>query len=208
MIRWKIIIKDVEYKLLKNNTFYIGIKSFWNNVTENFKKSLELLKNNWRIKKVIIDLRNNWWWYLWEVVNILWYFIPAWEPVAVVKYQDDLKKYYSKGIEFIDFSKYKIIVLQNSWTASASEILIWTLKDYFPKLVIIWEKSYWKGSVQSIKSYIDWSSLKFTVAKWFTWKTETWIDWIWITPDIELEFDIEKYKKYEIDNQLEKAKYN
>lgn len=206
--RWKIIITDIEYKLLSKNIFYLDIKSFWDSVSDEFKDALNELNKNKKVKKIIIDLRNNGWGYLWEVVNMLWYFVPAWKPVAVVRYPDDSKVYYSKWIELVDFSKYEIVILENSWTASASEILIWTLKDYYPDITIIWEKSFWKGSVQSMKSYVDWSSLKFTVAKWFSWLTETWIDWIWITPDIELEFDLEKYKKFEIDNQLEKAKYN
>ena len=88
----------------------------------------------------------------------------------------------------------------------SSEIFIWTVKDYFPKATIIGEQSYWKGSVQTIKSYKDGSSFKYTVAKWYTWKTQTWIDWIGIPVDIELEFDFEKFKKSKIDNQLEKAK--
>jgi len=77
---------------------------------------------------------------------------------------------------------------------------------YFPKATILWEKSYWKGSVQTIKSYSDGSSLKYTIAKWFTGKTQTWIDHIWISPDIEVKFDFENFKKTKKDNQLEKAK--
>ena len=57
-----------------------------------------------------------------------------------------------------------------------------------------------------MKSYSDWSLLKYTIAKWFTWLTETWIDWIWIEPTIELELDIEEYKKNWFDNQLNRAK--
>ena len=204
--RAKIIIKDVEYKLLNNNTFYIEIKSFWDNVWINFKEAINVLKTKKNVKKVIIDLRNNWGWYLWEVTNILSYFVEKWKPTAIVKYKDASKVFYSDWYDLIDFSKYNIVMLENSWTASASEIMIWTIKDYYPDSKIVWENSYGKGSVQTIKSYNDGSSLKYTIAKWFTGKTETWIDWIWIKPDFELEFDIEKYKENEIDNQLEKAK--
>lgn len=82
--------------------------------------------------------------------------------------------------------------------------MIWTLKDYYPDIKLVWEKTYWKGSVQTIRNYSDGSSLKYTVAKWFTGKTETWIDTVWISPDIELELDIDKFQNGE-DNQLEKA---
>ena len=204
--REKITIKDVEYKLLDDNTFYIEIKSFWDSVWKNFKEALNELKSKKNIKKIIIDLRNNGWWYLWEVTDMLSYFIKKWEPTAIVKYKDVNKIFYSIWYDLIDFSKYNIVLLENSWTASASEIMIWTIKDYYNDAKIIWENSYWKWSVQTIKSYNDWSSLKYTIAKWFTGKTEKWIDWIWIKPDIEIEFDVEKYKKDNIDNQLEEAK--
>ncbi len=205
--REKIILNYIESKQLDSRTYYIRIKSFWEHVSSDFKKSIEVLNKNNRYKKIIIDLRNDWGWYLDQVTDILSYFVPKWEKTAVVKYHTNNKEYISKGYDYVDFSKYKIVILQNSWTASASEILIWTLKDYYKDITIIWEQSYWKGSVQVMKNYSDWSLLKYTIAKWFTWKTETWIDGIWITPTIKLDFDFERFKNNWKDNQLEKARY-
>ena len=205
--REKIIINNIDSKKINANTYYIKIKSFWENVSKDFKKWIKTLHNDNKINKLIIDLRNDWGWYLSEVTEILSYFVPKWENTAVVKYHNGNKYYTSKGYDYVDFSKYKIVILQNSWTASASEILIWTLKDYYKNIEIIWEQSYWKWSVQVMKSYGDWSMLKYTIAKWFTWWTETWIDWIWITPNIKLELNYDQLKKYNIDNQLEKAKF-
>lgn len=201
VIRWKIVIKDVEYKLLNRKTFYINIKSFWNTVSKNFKSSLEELKKKRWVTKVIIDLRNNWWWYLEEVSDMLWYFIEKWESTAIVEYLQWDKEYKSEWYKLIDFSKYKIVLLQNSGTASASEIMIWTIKDYYPKVTIIWEQSYWKGSVQTIKAYSDGSSFKYTIAKWFTWKTRTWIDGGGIIPDIEIKSDMINNEKDEVLNK-------
>jgi carboxyl-terminal processing protease len=82
------------------------------------------------------------------------------------------------------------------------------MKDYFPQMTIIGEKSFGKGSVQSLKNYYDGSTLKYTTAKWFTGKTKTGIDGVGITPDILLPIDIENLKNNEIDNQLERAKSN
>ena len=205
VIREKIIIINLESKLLTKDTYYIQIKSFWDNVSQNFKHALEWVKEYKRVNKIIIDLRNNGGWYLWEVADMLSYFIKKWEPTAVVKYTTWEQVYKSQGYDSLDFSKYKIVILQNSWTASASEIMIGTLKDYIDDITVIWEKSYGKWSVQTIRWYNDGSSLKYTVAKWFTWKTQTWIDGIWIIPDVDLEFDIEKYQQDWSDNQLEKA---
>jgi carboxyl-terminal processing protease len=203
--RDKIIIKDIETELINRNTFYINISNFWPHVSNEFKKAIEELKEKKYVNKVIIDVRNNGGWYLDQVTDMLSYMVPEWEPTAIIKYLKWNKTYRSAWYELIDFSKYKIIVLQNSWTASASEILAGTIKDYYPGSTSIWEQSYGKWSVQKLKQYKDWSLLKYTVARWYTWWSETSIAWVWLTPDIKLELDMERYKKYEKDNQLDKA---
>jgi carboxyl-terminal processing protease len=136
---------------------------------------------------------------------MLSHFVPKWKNTVVVKYLDGNKNYISKGYDSIDFSKYTLVFLQNGWSASASEIMIWTLKDYYPDSTIIWTQSYGKGSVQTIKSYRDDSSLKFTIARWFTWKFENGIDGVGIKPDVELEFDFDTFKTKKLDNQLNAA---
>lgn len=202
--RQKVHLISVETKS-NWNSFIIKINAFNENVSGEFKKAVEELNTkNW-VRKIIFDLRNNWGWFLDEVVTILSYMIPKGESVAHVKYIDTDWEYISKGYNLLDPSKYEIVFLQNTWTASASEIMIWTMKDYFPNTKIVWEKSYWKGSVQSIKEFFDGSSFKYTIAKWFTWKTKTWIDWVGITPDIKIELDENKLKNYNIDTQMQKA---
>ena len=187
--RAKVTIKDVEYKKINNETFYIQIKVFGDNVFTQFSESLQALNKETWIKKVVFDLRNNPGWYLDKVADMLSMFVDKWNPVAIVDSQDWENIYASVWYKTLDLNNYKVYILQNSWSASASEIMIWTLKDYFPDITLVWEKTYWKWSVQTIKSYIDWSSFKYTIAKWFTWKTKTWIDKVWIKPDIELKQD-------------------
>lgn len=206
--REKIIIKNLETSKLDLNTYKIQIKWFGVWVANEFKEILEKIKNDTSTKKIIIDLRNNGGWYLNEVTDMLWFVVPELEKTAVVKYNNWDNNFYSAWLDIVDLNKYKIIILQNSGTASASEIMIWTLKDYFPNIVTIWENTYWKGSVQAMKEYPDWSSFKYTIAKWFTWKSQTWIDWIWFKPDIELEYDYDLFKNEWKDNQLEKAIIN
>lgn len=204
--RDKIITKDIETKFLTNNTYYIEIKSFWDHVSDEFVESLKEIQKSKKVKKIIIDLRNNWGGYLDQVTDMLSHLVPEDETTAVVKYINRTKKYSSKGYNTIDLNNYKVVILQNSWTASASEIMAWTLKDYFPKIILIGETTYGKGSVQTMRWYTDGSMLKYTIAKWYTGKTQTWIDGIGITPDMEVELNFEQYKKYNIDTQLEKAK--
>ena len=150
-------------------------------------------------------MRNNWGGYLNEVVSILDWIVPKGEATAQVDYINQEWKYISKWLNKLDLNKYELVFLQNKGTASASEIMIWTVKDYFPNTKIVWEKSYWKWSVQTIREFFDGSSIKYTIAKWFTWKTKTWIDWVWIKPDYEVELNEKRLSEYWKDNQLEKA---
>lgn len=206
VIRDVIVIKNVDHEKIWNDTYYIQITTFGESVYNDFSKAvIELKKQKW-IKKVIIDLRNNPGWFLDQASKILSHFVPEWEATVQVDYISWAEKLTSFGYTDIDFWEYELIILQNSWSASASEIMAWTIKDYLPKTTIIWEKSYGKGSVQTIKQYGDGSSLKYTIAKWFTWKTKTGIDGVWISADIVIEYDFDMFKETWVDNQLERAK--
>ncbi len=203
--RAKIVIKDIEHEKLNNNTYYIRVKNFWENVDTEFKAALEALSLEVNVDKVIFDLRNNPGWYLGEVSTMLSYFVEKSSPTAIVDYGNREIKYSSRWYDLIDFTNYELIFLQNSGSASASEIMVGTIKDYYPDSVIIGEQSFGKWSVQSLKTYYDGSTLKYTAAKWFTWRTKQGIDGVWITPDIQLEFDSDRWERLELDNQLERA---
>lgn len=203
--RDKIVIKDLEYEMVNTNTFYINIKNFGPNVSTQFVEALKELEDKKHVTKVIIDVRNNWGWYLDQVADMLSYMVPENEPTAVIKYLSGDRVLKSAWYNIVDFDDYTIVLLQNSGTASASEILVGTIKDYYPEAITIWEQSYWKGSVQQMKEYKDGSLLKFTVAKWYTGGEQRGIDGVWLTPDIELELDMDQYKKFDIDNQYNKA---
>ncbi len=203
--RAKIVLKDIEHKSLSSDTYYIQIKNFGTTVDTDFTQALnEVIKNN-NTKKIIFDLRNNPGWYLWEVSNMLSHFVPKGEATAIIDYGSSDRKYISKWYDLIDLNDYEIVLLQNSGSASASEIMIGTMKDYFPKAVVIGEQSFWKWSVQSLKTYNDWSTLKYTSAKWFTGKNKVGIDAVGITPDVLLEFDRDLWENHGVDNQLERA---
>lgn len=203
--RDQIIIKDLEYELIDPNTFYINIKNFGQKVSKEYIAALQDLKTHKNVTKVIIDVRNNGGWYLDQVAEMLSYMVPENEPTAIIKYLSWDRVLKSDWYSIVNFNDYKIVVLQNSGTASASEILAGTIKDYYPDSISIGEQSYGKGSVQQIKEYKDGSLLKYTVARWYTGWEERWIDWVGLTPDILLELDMDKYKEYDIDNQYNKA---
>ena len=208
VIRQKIIINDVDYKIIENTFFYIQMKIFWDKIFTQTKDALVELQKHKEIKKIIIDLRNNPGGYLEKAIDILSLFVKKWLPITVVKYKDSNISYDSYGYNTISLDKYEVYILTNAGTASASEIVIWTLKDYFPKIQIIWEKTYGKWSVQTIKPYSDGSSIKYTIAKWYTWKSITGIDGVWISPDILVKWDLPKEKSWSGDIQLDYIIHN
>jgi len=178
--REKIIVKNIESKILDNKYCYTAIHmfSFW--IDKDFDSNMENFKD---CQKYVFDVRNNPWWWLKEVSDMLWYFVPNWEATATIK-----NRYWSEDLK-ADNKSYKInkniIVLINWWSASASEIFAWTIKDYIPSTLLIWEKTFGKWSVQNIIDYIDWSMLKYTEAKRYTWKSKRNIDKEGINPDIK-----------------------
>ncbi len=204
VVRGKIVIKDIEYEVLENDTFYIQVRNFWPNVFDEFSNSLEVLKSSSGISKVIIDVRNNPGGFLDQVSKMLGYFVPEWEPTAIVDFGEKQDVFRSEWFTDIDFSQYELVLLQNSGSASASEILVGTIKDYFPWATIIGEDSFGKGSVQNVKTYSDGSAFKYTIAKWLTGKTQTGIDGVWIPADIEVELDREQWVSG-VDTQLKAA---
>lgn len=204
--RAKITINYVEYKKLDTGDQYIKITTFGAGVKDAFVQTLTAISKDPSSGKIIIDLRNNPGGSLDEVAAMLNYFVPKGQSVVHIKYKNTVSEMQSEGQDLIDLSRRKIIILINGGSASASEIMTGTIKDYLGENVrIVGEKSYGKGSVQSLDTYTDGSSFKYTIAKWFTGRTQTGIDGVGIKPDIEVKFD-EKLWKDGRDNQMEYAK--
>ncbi len=190
VIREKVEIPSVESEIFWD-IWYIAINSFWVTTAKDFAKELEKIKKE-NIKWLILDLRDNWGWYLTSAVEILSHFIEEKKLIVSIKYRDnnDEEKYFSD--KQIKKEKFKIVVLINESSASASEITALWLKEY-NKWIIIWKKSYWKGSVQEqFPAFSDGATLKLTIAKWYTSK---WIniDEKGIKPDIEIDFEKQDY---------------
>lgn len=199
--REKIKIPSVDSKTFDNwDLAYISINMFWDDTSREFESTL---KENMKAKWLIIDLRDNWWGYLQSAVTILSNLVENDKVLVVTKYKDMFSNISYPSINDWNIFNWKIVVLINENSASASEITAWALKDY-KKAIIVWKKSYGKWSVQKPFDLVDWSMLKLTIAKWFT-PNDVNIDKEWITPDIEVWFEKQDFEnKY--DRQLEVAK--
>jgi len=204
--RDKIKIPSVEVELFDNNIGYISVNIFGETTSEDFATELAGLQNS---SGLIIDLRDNGGWYLLSAVEILSQFIPQWETLVSTDYKKSFSNrvYKSFGTD-IEYS-WKIVVLINENSASASEITAGALREY-DKAILLWQKSYGKWSVQEPFIMNDGSMLKLTIAQWLTPKKNQ-IDGVGITPDIEIQFQDEDFPDLETgwefyDRQLEEAK--
>ena len=203
VIREKIHIPSVEEKYFEEeNIGYIALNMYGETTAFEFKKALENIKES-KVTGLIIDVRDNGGWYLQSSVEILSEFISKWEVIVKTGGKRDLfnKRYLS--INDGELYDWKIVLLINGNSASASEITAWALREH-DKAILVGEKTYGKGSVQEPFSLEDGSLLKLTVAKWFTPKGKN-IDDEGINPDIEILFTEEDYENV-YDRQLEEAK--
>ena len=121
-----------------------------------------------KMKYLIIDVRGNPGGYLDAAVNMASYFLKDGQVVVSEKQGKDevTINHRSTGIRALEPTT-KIVVLQDGGSASASEILAGALKD-LGGAKIVGEKSFGKGSVQELINFDDGSSLKVTIAKWYT----------------------------------------
>ena len=153
-------------------------------------------------KKVIVDLRGNGGGYVSSAREVA----SLWLNGDLVYEQRSISGLYSEQ----SFAKsgtailagMKTIVLINGSTASASEIVAGALRDH-DKATLIGEKTYGKGSVQSLEELSSGELLRVTIAKWYTPKGRN-INNDGIEPDIKVERTFEQINK-EIDPQLEAA---
>lgn len=154
------------------------------------------------INKVILDLRNNGGGYVNAAKDLLSLWIDG-DTVLVQKGKNDQEQVTKANRGQAKLANMKTIVLVNGGTASASEIVAGTLKDY-NKATILGEQTYGKGVVQTLLDLSGGSMLKVTTARWYT-PQGTSINGEGITPDIIIErtFDDINHNR---DPQLDAAK--
>jgi len=199
IIRDAIEIPVIRWEL-KGDIAYIKIYHFTANLSSKFEQIVSnVLESN--AQKIILDLRNNPGGYLEVAEDIASWFLPKGEVVLIEEFKDGRRnEYISKGYKHIQ--GFPVVVLVNKGSASASEIVAGALHD-IRDIQLVGEQTFGKGSVQTIESFRDGSSLKITVAKWLT-PNGTSIADEGLAPNIEVEFTEEDFDN-DIDPQLDKA---
>lgn len=176
----KIVIESVHSEMKENNIGYIKVDIFAENTYSQFKEALESLENN-GMKSLIIDLRGNSGGHLTAVENMLSLFMNNKHIIYQTEDKNGVEKVYSSGNKD---KEYKIVVLQDLGSASASEIMASSLKEQLGAY-IIGKTSYGKGTVQSLQNVTGLGQYKVTTKKWLTSNGE-WINEKGIVPDLEV----------------------
>jgi len=190
-------IKSVKYRILPEDIGYIRFTMFQRNSVEEFKKALEAIKKDKNLQGIIVDVRNNPGGLLDSAVAISDYFLPKGALIVYTKGRipESIKKYYSLNDPVIP-TDVPVVMLVNPGTASASEILTGALR-YNNRAIVVGEKTFGKGSVQTLYPLDMGYAVKITTAKYYM-PNHQCIDGKGIEPDIKVklsEEDIKELKK-------------
>jgi len=167
IIREMIKVNDIKSaRILEEGIGYIKITEFRQNTYQEMSNALEGLYKQ-GIKALIIDLRNNPGGLLDSAVKVAGRFL---EPNKLIIYTKGRRS--EQNLEFFSDTKAKdlnlpLAVLVNAGSASGSEVVAGAFQDY-KRALIIGEKSFGKGSVQTIVPLPDGSALRLTTSHYFT----------------------------------------
>ena len=181
-----------------DNIGYIEVSTFTYNVASEFRKALEEVESK-GINSLIIDLRSNTGGFLSGASEIASMFLEKGKTIYSLEEKDKNQTYKDDTDEKRD---YKIVVLINGSTASASEVLASALKESYGA-TLIGSSTFGKGKVQQTKTLDDGSMVKYTTAKWYTPSGEC-IDEMGLFPDYAVKLE-EDEEGHVIDTQLNKA---
>lgn len=167
VIRERITISGVPYfGMLNDNTGYIRITSFTQNVSKDVKEALIKLKNDHDAEKIVLDLRSNPGGLLIEAVHTANLFVKKGQEIVStkgkVKHWDNVYRTQHNPIDTL----VPLVVLVNRSSASASEIVAGALQD-LDRAVVVGQRTFGKGLVQTTRPLSYNSQLKVTTAKYY-----------------------------------------
>ena len=194
-------IKSVKHNII-NNVGYVRLTTFSETTTEGLKTAVEKIKKEIgdNFLGLILDLRNNPGGLLNQSISVSDAFLNQGEIVSTKgRKNDDASRVFAKKGDLINGKP--LIVLINSGSASASEIVAGALKDH-SRAIIIGTRSFGKGSVQSIIPLAGNGAMRLTTARYYT-PSGISIQAKGIQPDIIVEAGITEANKDKKKNRRE-----
>lgn len=167
LVRAIIVVKTVKQKDLEPGYGYLKISQFNAITTTNLKAGLkELSKMEGSLKGLVLDLRNNPGGLLDQAIRVSDLFVDS-GLIVYTRGRSQSNNYSSTATKAGTFKNFPIVVLINAGSASASEIVAGCLQDHH-RALIVGERSFGKGSVQTVIPMSDGSGMRLTTAKYFT----------------------------------------
>lgn len=183
--RKEIKIQSVKSEIKEDAICYVRISSFAEDIDKSITEAVEKAKKQLKNKflGIVIDVRNNPGGLLDQAVAVSDLFLEQGEIVSTRSRNeaDTVKFMANEG----DIAKdLPIVVMINEGSASASEILAGALQDHH-RAIILGEKSFGKGSVQTVIPLKDYGAMRITTARYYTPSGRS-IQAKGIEPDIEV----------------------
>ena len=187
LMRDIIQVRSVRSKLMEDGYGYVRIAQFQEKTDEDLAKFLKSLKeeNKGELKGLVLDMRNDPGGLLDQAVKVAEHFIEDGQMIVYTEGREKESKMQFTSRKGTKEPKYPIVVLINSGSASASEIVAGALQDH-KRAIVMGTQSFGKGSVQTIIPLSDQSGLRLTTARYYTPKGRS-IQAKGITPDIVVE---------------------
>lgn len=193
-----VVVKSVKYEI-KDNIGIITMSQFGDDTLDLMKEAVDALgKKN--VEGMIIDLRNNPGGYLQDAIDITSMFVDNGSIIVKEKDKAGSVKTFKTTLDK-KFDK-PVVMLVNGGSASASEIFAGAMQD-LNRAKLVGEKTFGKGSVQTVEELKDGSKVRVTIAHWLT-PNDREIDKEGIKPDISIELT-DQDKENKVDSQLNKA---
>jgi carboxyl-terminal processing protease len=198
-------VKSVVAKIIgdRKKIGYLRLKSFNQNSEEQLSKNINKFEKNNKLNGYILDLRNNPGGLLTQAIRVTDFFLDDGEIVSTKgRKVTETRRFFSKKGDGINGKP--LIVLINKGSASASEIVSGALKDH-KRAIILGERTYGKGSVQSIIPLKNGGGIRLTISKYYLPSGKS-ISEIGVIPDVFVEEAEVNFKiNSKTDNQLEYA---
>ena len=192
-------VASVKSEIKNKNIGYIRLTSFNENSSDQVKDKINIFKKK-NIKYYILDLRNNPGGLLSQAIKISDFFLDKGEIVSTKSKKDsENRRWFAKKGDILDGKTF--VVLINYGSASASEIVAGSIKDH-KRAILIGERTYGKGSVQSIIPLKNDGAIRLTVSKYYLPSGDS-ISEVGVMPDFEISEENENFRiNTETDNQL------
>jgi carboxyl-terminal processing protease len=171
-----------QFPLGEDKIGYIRLTQFGERTADELEAALKKLKSQ-EMQAFILDLRGNPGGLLDQAVEVCEKFLARGQLVVSTEGRNSIQKYAARG-RGDELNKMPMVVMVNSGSASAAEIVAGCLQDV-KRAVLLGEKTFGKGSVQSILPLQDGAALRLTTAKYYT-PSHKVIHEHGITPDIEV----------------------